>query len=82
MLLNQPAGPTIRTIGEVGLWQRPWILGNLPLVGPILNVLYNFYWQRLTYKSVGAFLADNLHSDVELRGKRIGLLEDSTKTKL
>ena len=51
-------------------------MGNLPLVGPLLNVFYNFTCQKLTYVSVGAFLADNLGPGEALRGKRVGILED------
>lgn len=73
---NQPAGPLVRTVDQVPLWQEPWILGRIPLVGPVLNVLYNWMQQKLTYKSVGEFLSDNLGPGDEMRGKRVGLLED------
>ena len=75
----QPSGAVVTTIDHVGLWQQPWIVGNLPLVGPLLNVSYNFWCQKLTYKSVGMFLADNLGPGEEMRGKRVGILEDTGK---
>ena len=64
------------TTDSVGLWQEPYILGRMPLVGPALNVIYNWMHQRLTYTSVGEFLASHLGPGEELRGKRVGLLED------
>ena len=45
-------------------------------MGPLLNVVYNFGQQKLSYKSVGTFLAENLGPGEEMRGKRIGILED------
>ena len=50
-------------------------------MGPVLNVLYNFTQQKLTYKSVGEFLSDNLGSGGELSQKRVGLLEDTSAGK-
>lgn len=41
-------------------------------------MLYNFKQQKLTYKSVGDFLSDNLGPGEELSQKRVGLLEDLT----
>ena len=72
----QPAGPLVVTTDRVGLWQEPWIIGRMPLVGSALNVIYNWTQQRLTYASVGEFLASHLGPGAEMRGKRIGLLED------
>ncbi|KAI0314855.1 hypothetical protein OF83DRAFT_1165040 [Amylostereum chailletii] len=72
----EPVGPVVRTIDYVGLWHRPSLIGQIPFIGPILNVLYNFWCQRLSYKSVGDFLADNLGPGGDMRGKRVGLLED------
>lgn len=63
-------------IDSVPLWQEPWILGRLPLIGPALNVIYNWKQQMLTYKSVGEFLSENLGAGEEMRGKRVCILED------
>ena len=52
-------------------------MGRIPIIGPALNVMYNFSQQSLTYKSVGDFLSDNLGPGEEMRGKRVGILEDS-----
>lgn len=68
-------GPIVETIDEVGLWQQPWIVGRLPLVGPLLNVMYNWKQQKLTYQSVGDYLASNLGPKEALKGKRVGILE-------
>lgn len=38
--------------------------------------MYNFKQQRLTYKSVGEFLASNLGPGEEMSQKRVGVLED------
>ena len=51
----------------------------MPLVGPALNVIYNMKQQRLSYASVGEFLSNHLGPGEELRGKRVGLLEDASK---
>ena len=75
----QPAGPLVVTMDRVGLWQEPWIIGRIPLFGPVLNVAYNWWQQRLTYASVGEFLANHLGPGDEMRGKRVGLLEDVSK---
>lgn len=78
--LYQPAGPLVITMDHVGLWQDPWVLGRMPFIGPALNVIYNWKRQRLTYASVGDFLSDHLGSGEDLRGKRVGLLEDSSSS--
>ena len=57
------------------------MIGSLPFIGPFLNVLYNFTQQHLTYQSVGQFLASNLDEAGAMWGKRVGLLEDWSKTK-
>lgn len=44
-------------------------------------MLYNFGQQKLTYKSVGEFLSDNLGPGEELSHKRVGLLEDTNADK-
>ena len=58
---------------------RAWFWGRIPLVGPALNVVYNMKQQRLSYASVGGFLSNHLGPGEELRGKRVGLLEDVSK---
>lgn len=65
------------SVDSVPLWQEPWIAGRIPIIGPMLNVLYNFNLQKLTYKSVGKFLSDHLGPGEELSQKRVGLLEDT-----
>jgi len=62
----------------VPIWQEPWIAGRIPFIGPVLNVLYNFGQQKLTYQSVGDFLSDNLGPGGNLSQKRVGLLEDTS----
>ncbi|KAL9133970.1 MAG: hypothetical protein Q9175_004851 [Cornicularia normoerica] len=76
---GEPAGPLVITTDRVGLWQEPWLWGRMPLVGPVLNVIYNWKQQRLTYASVGEFLSNHLGPEKELRGKRVGVLEDASK---
>lgn len=49
------------------------------LAGPTLNVMYNWTQQKLTYASVGLFLADHLVSDKAMRQKRVCILEDWKK---
>ncbi len=75
----QPAGPLVVTTDRVGLWQEPWIWGRIPFIGPALNVIYNWKQQKLTYASVGEFLSSHLGPGEDLRGKRVGLLEDPSK---
>lgn len=62
---------------KVPLWQEPWIVGRIPFVGPIMNVVYNMSQQKLTYKSVGEFLSDHLGPGEEMSQKRVGLLENN-----
>jgi len=76
---GEPVGPLVPTIDHVGLWRPLWIIGSIPFIGPLLNIMYNFIHQRLSYKSIGDFLADNLGPGEEMRGKRVGLLEDPNK---
>ena len=64
-----------------GKRQEPWFWGRMPLVGSALNVIYNMKQQRLSYASVGKFLSNHLGPGEELRGKRVGLLEDASKLK-
>lgn len=73
---DQSAGPLVTSVDSVPLWQEPWIAGRVPVIGPLLNVLYNFGQQKLTFKSVGDFLADNLRPGEDLSQKRVGLLEN------
>jgi len=75
---DQPAGPLVTSVDSVPLWQEPWIAGRIPVIGPLLNVLYNFGQQKLTFRSVGDFLADNLGPCENLSQKRVGLLEDAS----
>ena len=77
MLLLQPAGPLVIGLDSVPIWQEPWIAGRIPVIGPILNVCYNFSQQKLTYKSVGDFLSENLGPGKSLSQRRVGLLEDT-----
>jgi len=51
-------------------------VGRLPLVGPVLNVVYNWTKQKLTYKSVGEFLSDNLGPGEDMSAKRVCILEE------
>lgn len=51
----------------------------MPLIGPALNVVYNWKQQRLTYASVGEFLSNHLGPGEDMRGKRVGLLEDASR---
>ena len=44
-----------------------------------MNVIYNFFYQQLTYKSVGDYLADNLGPSGELHHKRVCILEEVYK---
>jgi hypothetical protein len=74
--LLQPAGPVVRAIDSVPLWQEPWLVGRLPLIGPVLNVVYNWTKQKLTYKSVGEFLSDNLGPGGDMSAKRACILEE------
>lgn len=64
-------GPIVQTTDEVGLWQQPWIVGRLPVVGPFLNTAYNLKQQMLTYQSVGNYLASNIGPGEELWGERV-----------
>ena len=66
------------TVDEVPLWPKPWLIGNLPVIGTILNLLYNFGQQHLTSQSVGGFLASNLGEAGIFRGKKVGILEDAS----
>ena len=75
----QPVGPIMRHIDTVPFWQEPWIVGRLPLIGPRLNVIYNWSQQKLTYKSVGEFLSSNLGPGNDMRRKRVCILEDWSK---
>lgn len=80
---SKPSGPLVHTIDYIPLYRPPGFIGYLPFVGPLLNIMYNFCYQKLTYKSVGEFLADNLgpgdgaiEGGTKMRGKRVGLLEN------
>ncbi|EIM84094.1 uncharacterized protein STEHIDRAFT_159691 [Stereum hirsutum FP-91666 SS1] len=80
---GEPSGPLVHTVDYIPLYRPPGFIGNLPFVGPLFNIIYNFYYQKLTYKSVGEFLADNLgpgdgtiEGESGMRGKRVGLLEN------
>lgn len=77
----QPNGPLVTSVDAVPIWQEPWIAGRIPIIGPVLNVLYNFSQQKLTYKSVGEFLSENLGPGEGLSQKRVGLLEDTSASK-
>lgn len=48
--------------------------------GPTLNAIHNVTQQKLTYASVGAFLADNVGPSGEMHHKRVCILEDWNET--
>lgn len=75
--LQQPKGPPVIAIDTVAPWSHPGIIGSIPVLGPTLNLLYNWtVVQKLSYTSVGEFLADHLGPGGEMYQKRVGLLED------
>ena len=78
LMCYQPTGPLVRTVDEVPLWIKPGIVGWIPIIGPALNVLYDWKRQKLAYKSVGEFISDNLGPGEDMRGKRVGILEQVT----
>lgn len=75
LMCYQPTRPLVRTVNEVPLWIKPGIVGWIPIIGPALNVLYNWKRQKLTYNSIGEFISDNLGPGEDVRGKRVDILE-------
>ncbi|VDC01134.1 unnamed protein product [Peniophora sp. CBMAI 1063] len=73
---GEPAGPIVHAVDVIPLWIAPGILGKLPFIGPTLNAIYNVAQQKLTYKSVGVFLAEHVGAEEELHHKRVCILED------
>ncbi|KAI0027471.1 hypothetical protein K488DRAFT_74522 [Vararia minispora EC-137] len=71
-----PRGPLVHAVDVVPIWHAPGLIGSLPSIGPLLNVLYNFAVQRLSYRSVGDFLATHLGPAGEMWHKRVCILED------
>ena len=58
----------------VGLWQEPWILGEMLLVRLAVNVPCYIEQQKRTWSSIGDFLANYL--GLEKGGESVSLLED------
>ncbi|VDC01135.1 unnamed protein product [Peniophora sp. CBMAI 1063] len=75
----KPAGPIIHAVDVVPAWTAPGLAGKLPFIGPFFNVIYNWTTQKLSYASVGAFLADHLGPGGEMSQKRVCILEDWKK---